>query len=61
MTERLTILRAATHETQLGDHDVCLSRSNVMNITIEADFHTLKSSTIKDELFGLICLMILNI
>ena len=26
-TERLTILRAATHETQLGDHDFCLSQS----------------------------------
>ena len=27
-TERLTILRAATHETKLGDHDFCLSRSH---------------------------------
>ena len=27
-TERLIILRAATHETQLGDHDFCLSRSH---------------------------------
>ena len=26
--ERLTILRAATHETGLGDHDFCLSRSH---------------------------------
>ena len=26
--ERLTILRAATHETKLGDHDFCLSRSH---------------------------------
>ena len=25
-TERLTILRAATHETELGNHDFCLSR-----------------------------------
>ena len=25
---RLTILRAATHETELGDHDFCLSRSH---------------------------------
>ena len=25
-TERLTILRAATPETELGDHDFCLSR-----------------------------------
>ena len=25
-TERLTILRAATLETELGDHDFCLSR-----------------------------------
>ena len=24
--ERLAILRAATHETELGDHDFCLSR-----------------------------------
>ena len=24
-TERLTILRAATHETEVGDHDFCLS------------------------------------
>ena len=24
--ERLTILRVATHETELGDHDFCLSR-----------------------------------
>ena len=24
----LTILRAATHETELGDHDFCLSRSH---------------------------------
>ena len=28
-TERLTILRAASHETELGDHDFCLSRSHV--------------------------------
>ena len=27
-TERLIILRAATHETELGDHDFCLSRSD---------------------------------
>ena len=27
-TERLTILRAAPHETELGDHDFCLSRSH---------------------------------
>ena len=27
-TERLTILRAATHETELGNHDLCLSRSH---------------------------------
>ena len=27
-TERLTILCAATHETELGDHDFCLSRSH---------------------------------
>ena len=26
--ERLTILPAATHETELGDHDFCLSRSH---------------------------------
>ena len=26
--ERLTILRAATHKTELGDHDFCLSRSH---------------------------------
>ena len=26
--ERLTILRAATHETELGDHDFCLSWSH---------------------------------
>ena len=26
--EPLTILRAATHETELGDHDFCLSRSH---------------------------------
>ena len=26
--ERLTILCAATHETELGDHDFCLSRSH---------------------------------
>ena len=26
--ERLTILRAATHETELGDYDFCLSRSH---------------------------------
>ena len=26
--ERLTIVRAATHETELGDHDFCLSRSH---------------------------------
>ena len=26
--ERLTILRAATHETELGDHDFCFSRSH---------------------------------
>ena len=28
ISERLTILRAATHETELGDHDFCLSRSH---------------------------------
>ena len=27
-TERLTILSAATHETELGDHDFSLSRSH---------------------------------
>ena len=27
-TECLTILRADTHETELGDHDFCLSRSH---------------------------------
>ena len=27
-TERLTIVRAATHETELGDHDFYLSRSH---------------------------------
>ena len=27
-TEGLTIFRAATHETELGDHDFCLSRSH---------------------------------
>ena len=27
-TERLTISRAATHETELGDYDFCLSRSH---------------------------------
>ena len=27
-TERLTILRAAIHETELGDHVFCLSRSH---------------------------------
>ena len=27
-TERLTILRAATHETERGGHDFCLSRSH---------------------------------
>ena len=27
-TERLTILRAATNDTELGDHDFCLSRSH---------------------------------
>ena len=27
-TERLTILHAATHETELGVHDFCLSRSH---------------------------------
>ena len=27
-TERLTILRAVTHATELGDHDFCLSRSH---------------------------------
>ena len=27
-TERLTILRAATQETEWGDHDFCLSRSH---------------------------------
>ena len=30
-TERLTMLRAATHETELGDHDFCLSRSHYNN------------------------------
>ena len=31
MTERLTILRADTHETEQGDHDFCLSRSHYTN------------------------------
>ena len=30
-TERLPILRAGTHETELGDHDFCLSRSHYTN------------------------------
>ena len=30
--ERLTILRAATHETELGDHDFCLSRSRDLQV-----------------------------
>ena len=29
--ERLTILRAATHETELGDHGFCFSRSHYTN------------------------------
>ena len=28
---RLTILRAATHETELEDHDFCISRSHYTN------------------------------
>ena len=32
-TERLKILRAATHETELGDHDFCLSRSHYTSRT----------------------------
>ena len=32
-TEHLTILRAATHETELGDHDLCLSRSHYTDPT----------------------------
>ena len=32
--ERLTILRAATHETELGDHDFCLSRSHYTKKTL---------------------------
>ena len=31
-TEGLTILRAATHEAELGDHDFCLSRSNNIEV-----------------------------
>ena len=31
-TERLTILRAAPHETELGDHNFCLSRSYYTDI-----------------------------
>ena len=27
-TERLTFLRAATHKIELGDYDLCLSRSH---------------------------------
>ena len=30
--QRLTILRAATHETELVDHDFCLSRSHYTDI-----------------------------
>ena len=37
-TERLTILRAATHETELGDHDFCLSQ-----IYYEKSVHTIQS------------------
>ena len=34
--QRLTSLRAATHETELGDHDFCLSRSHdIENVQIE--------------------------
>ena len=29
--QRLAILRAATHETELGDHDFCLSRSHYID------------------------------
>ena len=32
-TERLTILRAATHETELGDHSFCLSRHIILTPT----------------------------
>ena len=28
LTKQLLIVRAATHETELGDHDFCLSRSH---------------------------------
>ena len=31
-TERLAILRTATHETELGDHDFCLSQSHVHSV-----------------------------
>ena len=32
-TERLTILHPATHETELGDHDFCLSRHIILTST----------------------------
>ena len=35
-TERLTILRSATHETELGDHDLCLSRSHYTDTDIQS-------------------------
>ena len=36
-TERLTILRAVTHETELGDHDLSLIRSHYTDFLIDID------------------------
>ena len=44
MTERVTILHTATHETELGDHDFCLGRSHYtdpLNIREKKCIHNL--------------------
>ena len=43
-TELLTIFRAVTHETELGDHDFCLSRSLLKRVMVDRATCTVRLS-----------------
>ena len=48
-TERLTILHAATHETERGDHDLCLSRSHYTDTDRTSAFTCIESRALSTE------------
>ena len=52
--ERLTILRAATHETELGDHGFCFSRSHYTDT--DPTSTVVQNNDIKEQRCGEICL-----